>query len=552
MKVATTRWFALGVFLFVAAFAVSALLYRRSRSADFGAHAQAVEAIGRVRHLDRLRSQQVLEARFGLLNQYDPINATGNELESAERGLARRVGAVVGVDVSMQKALERLEGTLLAKRLAVEGFKGENSLLRNSTYYLPTAAGDLAGRFPAGSAPSPLTTATQHLAQTGLAYDLIGDDSARRAHVLALSEVRACESSVPALARPSFALLLAHGDVISREVPAVDARLAAVVGDDTSDALDTVQHEYEARFAAQVDASNEYRRILYAWSLALLVAIGLSGAQLRRLYLDLERRVVARTAQLNSTLAELWGEMKLASKIQSALVPVAPALGGCDTAARMNPTSQVGGDYYDVIKAGDCEWILIGDVSGHGVPAGLIMMMCHTAVRTVLRNDPNVGPARLLVLVNTVLTQAIRQLGEDKYMTMTALRRSPDGNIQFAGAHQDVHVYRTSTRKVEAIETRGLWLGIKQDIGGDLPEQQLRLGAGDVLVLHTDGVTEATDPAGALFDDHGLARVLARAGESSAAEILGALFSALDGFDVTDDATVIVVKQLAAHQAAVP
>jgi serine phosphatase RsbU (regulator of sigma subunit) len=250
-----------------------------------------------------------------------------------------------------------------------------------------------------------------------------------------------------------------------------------------------------------------------------------------------------RTSELDRALAELWGEMALARKIQSALVPVAPVLAKCETAALMKPTSQVGGDYYDVVHAGDGEWILIGDVSGHGVSAGLVMMMCHTAVRTVLRSDPSVGPARLLSIVNRVLTQTIAQLGEEKYMTMSAFRRSPDGVVRFAGAHQDVHVYRAATKNVEAIETRGMWLGIKADIDCDLQEGELELEPGDVLLLHTDGITEAMDDAGAVFDDQRLVKVLESSGERTAEEILEAIFRALDGWHVTDDATVIVVKQ---------
>jgi sigma-B regulation protein RsbU (phosphoserine phosphatase) len=206
----------------------------------------------------------------------------------------------------------------------------------------------------------------------------------------------------------------------------------------------------------------------------------------------------------------------------------------------------VGGDYYDVITAKGHEWILIGDVSGHGVPAGLIMMMCQTAVRTALERDPAMTPDRLLVLVNAVLTHNIRQLGEDKYMTITALRRDPDGRILFAGAHQDIFVYRAERDQVEVLETAGIWLGLRPDAEGAFVTRELRLGARDLLVLHTDGVTEAVRD-GAMFDTGGVQHSLAAARGKSAQQVLDDLMHALDGYVLNDDATLLVIRQLAAE-----
>ena len=519
------------------AFCVSAVLYRGSRAADFGRHARAVEAIGHVRHVDRQLSEQVLAARFGLLNQYDTINASEGELGQASADLGPRIREVMAVDAQLDQALRDLDAAISAKRVAAEGFKTENSILRNSTYYLPTAANELGGKLPALSVP------IQRVAQTGLAYNLIGDETARQAHAQTLSELRAQSAGVPSDLQQPFGLLVAHADVIAREVPAVDGWVAQVVSNDSSDKLGAVEQAYQARFDDVVGVSTRYRNVLYGWSLVLLLAVGVAGLQLRRLYSGLELRVAERTAELQRALSALWGEMKLARKIQEALVPVAPSLDRCEIAARMEPTEEVGGDYYDVIRMKDCEWILIGDVSGHGVPAGLIMMMCHTAVRTVLACDPTVGPDRLLSLVNGTLHDNIRQLGETKYMTISAFRRSADGTVTFAGAHQDVHVFRAATGEVETLESRGIWLGLTGEIAHSLEVQQLTLGVGDVLLLHTDGITEATRD-GAMFDVAGLRRTLARVGTKGAAEVVSLVFAELEGFKVNDDATVVVLKQL--------
>jgi serine phosphatase RsbU (regulator of sigma subunit) len=271
--------------------------------------------------------------------------------------------------------------------------------------------------------------------------------------------------------------------------------------------------------------------------------VSFAGVALGRLYSNLERLVAARTSELQKALDALWGEMKLARKIQEALVPRAPKLLNCEIAATMKPADDVGGDYYDVVQAGGRDWILIGDVSGHGVPAGLVMMMCHTAVRTVLRGDPDIMPDRLLSRVNSVLTENIRQLGEDKYMTISAFRSERDGTVLYAGAHQDIQIYRARTDDVETLETSGVWLGIKDDISSALSTSRFRLEPGDVLLLHTDGVTEAIKD-GKMFDIHGLRRVLGGARDRSAGQVLSDVFGALEGYRVTDDATVLTVRHL--------
>jgi serine phosphatase RsbU (regulator of sigma subunit) len=544
-----TRWFALIGGLFLVALAVSGVLYGYSRAADFGRHAQTIETLGVVRHADELLSKQVLAARFGLLNQYDPLNETKSELTLAGQELRSRIGAGVGADEGLRRALGLLDDAIAQQLLTVERFKADNSVLRNSVYYLPTAARELAAvlstRFSAAPSTPAAVSAIGALAQAALAYNLVGDESARRAYLEALAAVEALRAGFPREESSRLESLFAHAHVIRDKQPAVDGWVKLAFGGAIGERLDEVTRLYHAEFNATVARSNGYRKILYAWSLLLAGAVGVASMQLRRLYADLERRIADRTADLAKALEALWGEMKLARKIQEALVPTAPTLLTCDVAAAMKPAEEVGGDYYDVVVAGGREWILIGDVSGHGVPAGLVMMMCHTAVRSVLCTNSNVTPEELLARVNTVLTENIRQLGEDKYMTITALRRDPDGTISFAGAHQDLFVYRAGADAVETLETEGMWLGLKTDIADSLRTRTLKLGVGDVLVAHTDGITEAARD-GVLFDTGGLRRALSASRGKTAKQILDHTFGALDGFQVSDDATLIVIRQLGA------
>jgi serine phosphatase RsbU (regulator of sigma subunit) len=178
-----------------------------------------------------------------------------------------------------------------------------------------------------------------------------------------------------------------------------------------------------------------------------------------------------------------------------------------EVAARMIPALDVGGDYYDVIQQEDALWILIGDVSGHGVSAGLIMMMVQTAVRTALCT-PAVTPAQLLATVNTAVTENLRRIGANQYMTISALRFE-GARVTYAGRHQHLLLYRAASAEVAFIETDGTWLGILDEISGLVSDHRIELSAGDVLLLYTDGVTEVSDGS-ELLDTKGLAKLFAR------------------------------------------
>ncbi len=267
--------------------------------------------------------------------------------------------------------------------------------------------------------------------------------------------------------------------------------------------------------------------------------------QLKEAVADLARSN-AQLAQANARIEEarkaLWGEMALAKKIQTALLPAHPRLPGFEIAASLAPTEMVGGDYYDVIAGDNCHWLIIGDVSGHGVPAGLIMMMAQTAVHTALHESPNISPRQLLSRINQTLTQNIRQLKESKYMTMTVVKLKPDGRFSFAGLHQDILIYRAGTREVEALETHGAWLGLMADIAAVQPEDSGWLEPADCLLLFTDGLTEARDEKGRMFGDEQLAAILAAHGEESAEQIHAALVQQVEPYRKTDDLTVLIAK----------
>ena len=87
-------------------------------------------------------------------------------------------------------------------------------------------------------------------------------------------------------------------------------------------------------------------------------------------------------------------EVQIAHRIQTAILPISPAVPGYEVAARMKPAEDVGGDLYDILSFPDTFWVLVGDVSGHGINSGLVMMMAQAAAYAAIADDPHSAPAR--------------------------------------------------------------------------------------------------------------------------------------------------------------
>jgi sigma-B regulation protein RsbU (phosphoserine phosphatase) len=255
--------------------------------------------------------------------------------------------------------------------------------------------------------------------------------------------------------------------------------------------------------------------------------------------------VSLQNAQLLEEEAEknhLRREMQTAARIQQALVPVTPQIAGCEIAVHMTPADQVGGDYYDVLRAGDCDWFVIGDVCGHGLPAGLIMVICQTALHAVLQGQPDIDPAQALGQVNRVLKANLERFLESKYVAITLFRHLGDGAFEYAGLHEDLLIFRREHNTVEICSTEGTWLGVVPDIVPLIPVRQFQLAPQDVLVLYTDGVIDARTPDGSMWGRQGLERLLASCGRLPLETIKERILAELAGYRTSDDVTLFLLR----------
>lgn len=249
--------------------------------------------------------------------------------------------------------------------------------------------------------------------------------------------------------------------------------------------------------------------------------------------------------ELKKARDALWSEMELAKRIQTALLPNKEKIKGFEISAKMLPAKEVGGDYYDIMEtpSGD-KWVTIGDVSGHGVDSGLIMMMAQTSILSMINNCTDCSPSAVLNSVNKVIRENISRLGSDHYMTLMAIRIN-ESEVTLAGKHQEVIIYRSALNKTEVIPTQGTWLGISDDINGHLEDRTIKVNDGDVVLLFTDGITEATNKNGEMYGQFRLEQALNHYADLPVGKLLDKVMGDVKSFqeEQLDDMTLVVIKK---------
>lgn len=266
-------------------------------------------------------------------------------------------------------------------------------------------------------------------------------------------------------------------------------------------------------------------------------------------FAQLEETFEATMAAVERELEErtrVTAEMEIAARIQTSALPGQPAIAGLEIAGTMIPASKVGGDYYDVLPAPGGGVIAIGDVSGHGVDAGLIMLMLHGITAATVTACPDASARELVVAINRALTANIRtRLGARDFVTFTLLRYASDGTLHHAGQHEDIVVWRAATGTCELVETAGLWLGVKPDIAAETVESSLRLAPGDVVVLYTDGILEARDGTGTQFGIERLVALVDANARDGVADLVAAITAGVRAWcpEPADDYTVLAARQ---------
>lgn len=261
-----------------------------------------------------------------------------------------------------------------------------------------------------------------------------------------------------------------------------------------------------------------------------------------------------------SQQARVAAEMDVAHRIQMKVLPRDPQVPGLEVTGYMQPADEVGGDYYDVYSLGNHSWILLGDVTGHGLSSGLVMLMAQSILASILHTRTDISPAELNWLANRVLYQNLRRLDELRSMTIVTLCRVGDEQrFIYSGNHDHMYVYRARTGEVESIEVAQ----VPHDLGfmNEFPlsaysEGSFTMDDGDLLFITTDGVTEAACDgmyAKGMFDSEGVVTLLKQHAQRPLEEIKQTILQELErytGGTYHDDVTFLLARALPTGTAA--
>jgi sigma-B regulation protein RsbU (phosphoserine phosphatase) len=249
------------------------------------------------------------------------------------------------------------------------------------------------------------------------------------------------------------------------------------------------------------------------------------------------------TAALRRKMA-LEKEMEIGSYIQTQLLPrECPQVKGIRLAARCRVASKVGGDYYDFIKipgerletsdspeetAGFRLAIVIGDVMGKGVPAGLLMTMTRAMVRAEALNRHS--PARVLQHLNRAMYSDLEN--SNRFISLFYSEYDPRSHrLCFSNAaHNPTLWWQARTREIQPLDTEGALIGLEEN--SHYSESCVQLQPGDVVVYYTDGYTETANTRGERLETSGLMDAIQYAARryDSPEDILESLFEQMDAF----------------------
>jgi serine phosphatase RsbU (regulator of sigma subunit) len=276
--------------------------------------------------------------------------------------------------------------------------------------------------------------------------------------------------------------------------------------------------------------------------------------EVRQLNKDLERRVAERTEQLKIAMAKqqeeaqererIEQELRVARLIQQTLLPKSvPGLAGYDVAAYYRPAREVGGDFYDFLELEDGRLgLVVGDATGHGVPAALMMANTQSVLRAVAQRGGS-EPGRILAEVNEVL---LAYIPPSMFVTcFYAILDPKSGTLRYANAGHDLP-YLWHGCDCEELRARGMPLGLMP--GMSYEEKEMVLDTGEGVLFYSDGLVEAHNPEGEMFGFPRLRALIAQhAEERSLRDFLMKELHSFTGeeWEQEDDITLLTLRRFA-------
>ncbi len=253
--------------------------------------------------------------------------------------------------------------------------------------------------------------------------------------------------------------------------------------------------------------------------------------------------------------------LDVARDIQEGILPKHQTIQGYDISMKMHTATEVGGDYYDLFinKDNQRHWFSIGDVSGHGINSGLIMLMTQSMVSAVIRENPLSSPEKVLHTINApIYENIVTRLNSYLYVVLTLGCFDDKGNFEVIGTQIPPVIYRAKTGKCEFIDLKGYLIGVLPKIPTKIKTTRFKLEQDDIVMFATDGAWEIFNPdidkekfssekelrKQGKFGMERLTNILVKNAHLSAQEIMKEIFFQVTKWGtVNDDITVILFKK---------
>lgn len=221
-------------------------------------------------------------------------------------------------------------------------------------------------------------------------------------------------------------------------------------------------------------------------------------AAIARSLVHMIRKLRGAQAELQSSAAH-EREAALAAKLRGQLLPLQPSVNGFEFAARIIPAPNGGGDFYETYQGESSSFVAVGNISGSGVGPGLSMVIVDSLLLATLRacRDAVPSPTAILQQVGAALFESLRKrMHDDQMVSVLLLRHDGGGRVTYSGSVPLLLLYRDSTRTVEKLEVARFGLAVSKQFDDRLTDRSVQMTAGDLIVLVTDGITEAHDAQG--------------------------------------------------------
>jgi len=312
-------------------------------------------------------------------------------------------------------------------------------------------------------------------------------------------------------------------------------------------------------FSSGFVADVAFRMTLVNVGIASLMALAFKVAQTRireREFFfrkSLEKANVE-IADLNEKLKDeninLTLELEVAKHIQTVVLPQKDEYVNfeeLDIACLMIPADEVGGDYYDTISFSQDGIIAMGDVTEHGLHSGLIMMMVHTAMRALSQIEKEDIKA-IFQIINKLLYDFRLKTSDHRLMTLIILKYLGQGKFTMTGQHESLIILKTGGEVADISSLDyGMYAGLEKDITPYLDILSFELNKGDVLILYTDGITEAMNNKEEQFGKEGIIKaalpVKDKGADSIRSAVIKKCLNHIGNEKVYDDLSIMVIKK---------